>query len=207
MLAKFLAFKQGQELFGFVEGDDGLFATDALLNEGMYKALGFTIKIVEVRDPCAASFCGMIFAESGEIIRDPIAFMAGFGWTSSFISAGPKIMHELLRAKALSAVYETPQCPIVGVLARIALARTRGYAARFVEDGYHVFPHDEIPLPAFSPSMDTRLLVAQEFGIAPEVQILIERRLLEGSMDVVGLLDPERVRPYLEYTSKYIEVG
>ena len=131
-----------------------------------YEELGFTIKIEEVDNPCHASFCGMIFADSGEIIRDPRRFMMGFGWTQSFISGGPRLMDELLRAKALSTVYETPQCPIVGAFARYALQQTVGVSPRFVNDGYHEVPRDERHLPNVCPSADTRLLFEREFGVS-----------------------------------------
>lgn len=160
MLALFLATEKGGHLTGFVEGDDGLFSTDVVLTSDDYADLGFTIKIEEVIDPCEASFCGMIFSESGEIVKDPRKFMQGFGWTSSFIGAGPAIMDQLLRAKALSSVYETPQCPIIGAISRYALSKTKGVVPRFVEDGYHV-PRDVVNIPEFHPSNDTRELFAR----------------------------------------------
>lgn len=207
MLAKYLAFRQGKTLDGNVEGDDGIFATDAVLTPELYKKLGFTIKMEEVADPCSASFCGMIFAESGEIIRDPISFLSGFGWTSSYISAGPKVMQELLRAKALSAIYETPQCPIVGVLARRALRDTRGSAPRWVDDGFHHYPKDErnIPQPTFAPSPETRELFSRKYGIDPSTQVEIEKRLEAGDMNVASLLT---IHPDLtHYASRFVERG
>lgn len=220
VLAKFLAGEQGAELEGLVEGDDGLFATEAHLTADAYAGMGFTIKIEEVADPCAASFCGMVFAESGEVIRDPVKFLATFGWTSSFISAGPKIMLELERAKALSSVYETPQCPIVGALARRALGDTRGVKPRYVDDGYKARPSDEEELPDFHPSPDTRELFARMYGISPSTQMAIEAEFEAGNFNVLDLLrgtskaiagcsdyvvDP--YGPFNEYASRYLEVG
>lgn len=207
MLAKYIAWKQGKDLHGFVEGDDGLFATEAILDAGAYEKLGWTIKIEEVSDPCRASFCGMVFADSGEIIRNPVEFLANFGWTSSFIGGGKALMDQLLRAKALSCVYETPQCPIVGALARRALSETRGVVPRWVDDGYHVRPRDEIPLPAFAPSDDTRQLFSELYGIDVASQKAIERKLLGGDFDVASLLPTEAVEPYLRYSASFLEVG
>jgi len=208
MLAKYLASKQGCELTGFVEGDDGLFATAAELRIEDYAKLGFTIKIDEIDDPCTASFCGMVFADSGQIVRNPVDFLACFGWTGSFISGRRELMQSLLRAKALSTVYETPQCPIVGALARKALRDTRGSVPKFVQDGYHVFPKDEIPLPEFCPAEDTRQLVARLYGISVATQLLIEHMIDDGDLDhIVQLLPQDRVKPYLEYSSKYLEAA
>jgi len=190
MLALYLASVAGAELDGYVEGDDGIFATTVPLRSEDYAALGFTIKIENVPDPCCASFCGMIFSESGEIVRDPRKFLQGFGWTSSFINAGSKIMDELLRAKALSTCYETPQCPIVGAMARYALRLTAGVCARFVNDGYHVFPKDAVNITSFNPSPDTRLLFEQLYGISIPIQLRIERAIESGDMAQVASLIP-----------------
>lgn len=205
MLAQFLVFKKKGQFEGFVEGDDGLFATDVVLTPEDYKELGFTIKIEEVNNPCEASFCGMIFSESGEIIREPRRFMMGFGWTQSFLSAGPVIMDQLLRAKALSAVYETPQCPIIGAFARRALQLTSHVHPRFVVDGYHEKLPDVIDVPDFSPSMDTRHLFERMYGVSIETQIEIERAILRDDVyEVASLLNPTVEQ--MDYTSKYVVV-
>lgn len=204
MLAKFIAYSKGGDITGLVEGDDGLFSTNVSLTKADYEELGFTIKIQEVHDPCEASFCGMIFSESGQIIRDPIKFVMGFGWTQSFINAGTKIMDELLRAKALSCVYETPHCPIVGAMARYALQKTKGANPRFVRDGFHE-PPDIAKLPAFAPSSDTRELFEHQFGIAVGEQLIIEDLIGKGNFSAVGSLLKPTTAQY-EYTLNYVEV-
>lgn len=203
MLALFLVSEKGGSLEGFVEGDDGIFATSVELNSADYAKLGFTIKIEEVADPCTASFCGLIFAPSGQIIRDPFRFMMGFGWTSSFINAGPRIMGELLRAKALSTVYETPNCPIVGALARHALRRTRGYSPRFVDDGYHRVPRDERGCADFAVTLDTRQLFERLFGISVATQLLAESLIMKGDMAGLSSLIPAP-SDVLLYSSRYV---
>jgi hypothetical protein len=74
MLIKFLVFEKGGSYAALVEGDDGLIATDITLDPSDFLKLGFTIKMKEVTDPCSASFCGLIFADSGEFVRDPVRF-------------------------------------------------------------------------------------------------------------------------------------
>jgi len=140
MLAMFLAHQQRSHLNGLVEGDDGLFATEASLTPSLYEELGFTIKIEAVADPCLASFCGILLTSSDQFIREPTRVFQKFGWTATDIMAKePKLM-QLLRGKALSLAYETPDCPIVSNLARYALKVTEGSDAIFEEDGYHVVP-------------------------------------------------------------------
>jgi hypothetical protein len=190
MLAMFLVSEKHGSMQGYVEGDDGIFASTVPLTSSDYEKMGFTIKIEEVADPCSASFCGLIFADGGQIVRDPYKFLQGFGWTSSFINAGSRIMDELLRAKALSCVYETPQCPIVGALARAALKRTEHVHPRFVQDGYHDVLPDVVDIPAFAPSMATRELFSVLYGISIQHQLLLERALSSGNMQRVASLLP-----------------
>jgi len=204
MLAKFIAARRGGNLNGFVEGDDGIFATDFELKASDYEELGFTIKCVEVSDPCRASFCGMVFAESGQILRDPRHFLANFGWTTSYIHAGPKIMKELLKAKALSAAYETPCCPIVTAVVSLALAKTERADPRFQYDGYHSAVC-ESARPG-SPTPDTRELFAQLYGIQAPVQEEIERLVRAGRLGEIGpYLQPHP--DMLHYYARYVQVG
>lgn len=205
MLALYIATVKGGTLTGFVEGDDGLFSTDVELTSADYERLGFTIKIEEVTDPCEASFCGMVFAGSGEIIREPRKFLMGFGWTQSFINAGPRIMDELLRAKALSTVYETPQCPIIGALARYALSKTRHVHPRFVRDGYHDVLPDVIDVPEFDPSPDTRDLFERIYGVSRTAQLAIEDAVRVGDFARVASLIPPTSEQY-DYACRYVAV-
>jgi len=188
MLTMFLLHEKNADYEGFVEGDDGIVATNALLTPADYATLGFTIKINEVQTPTDAAFCGMICSEELEVIRDPRRFFTTFGWTHSFVHAGDKVMSSLLRAKALSAVYETPQCPIVGLVAREALRITRGVVPRFVADGYHQAPPDEWDLPDFHPSQSARLKMEFKFGVTVREQLAIEDMILAGHLDRVSLV-------------------
>lgn len=182
MLVKYIAHIKGGVVDGFVEGDDGIFSSSVNITKEDYERLGFTIKIEEVPDPTKASFCGLVFASSGEIIRDPLRFCENFGWTQSFISAGDRIMRGLLRAKALSAIAETGQCPIVGAIARRALIEAGEVEAVFVQDGYHDHLIEQSAIPAFAPSEDTRALFAAQYGIPVEVQLDLEASIATGDM-------------------------
>jgi hypothetical protein len=206
MLAKFIAFKQGCDVHGFVEGDDGLFLTKANLTTAHYADLGFSIKVEKVPNPCEASFCGMIFSGSCEIIRDPRRVLAGFGWTHSFINAGPRIMDELLRAKALSSVYETPQCPIIGALSRYALSVTSHVHPRFVDDGFHRPCPDVVNVPVFQPHHDTRVLFEAKYGISISVQLAAENAIRRGDFQLLSQLVPPPL-DVADYASKYVEMS
>lgn len=203
MLALFIASRKHGTLDGVVEGDDGLFCSTVPISGADYYDLGFTIKIDEIDDPCMGSFCGMVFSESGEIIREPRRVMMGFGWTQSFLSAGPTIMDELLRAKALSSCYETPQCPIVGALARLGLRLTRGVKPRRVVDGYHCYP-DEFNIQPFRPSADTRNLFEQLYGISVATQLACEDAIDSNNLALLSSLLPPTPEQY-DYSTRYVE--
>lgn len=207
MLALFLAEKAGGHLDGFVEGDDGIFACDFELKKEDYADLGFDIKIIEVANPCYASFCGMVFSDSGQIIKSPTRVLETFGWTHSMIHAGTKKMYELLRAKALSLCYELPQCPIIGALAREALRRSRGYEPRFIADGYHDFervPRDEKQVPAFSPASDTRILFEKLFHVGVQLQLELEEAIRRD--DLITVRRALTFHPDMaDYVRRYVE--
>jgi len=200
---KFICFIHGVPLDGFVEGDDGVFATPLQLTAEMFSDLGFTMKhIEEVIEPAQASFCGMLYSPTYDIIKDPRRFFMNFGWTHSCVGAGTKTMDALLRAKALSTVYEAPQCPIVGALARYALLKTVGVVPRFEEDGYHI-PHDVKDIPDFHPTNETRVFFDQEFNISPDQQVMVERDIMNGKFDKIQSIippDPD----LMDYAGKYL---
>jgi len=203
MLTLYFADKLKAKISGFVEGDDGIFAVSKLLTADMYAKLGFIMKIDEVKHPCEASFCGLVMSPDLQIMRDPRKFFMNFGWTRSAIFGGDKVMKSLLRAKALSAVYETPQCPIIGAFARRALELTRGVDPRFDQDGYHVVPPSESSLPDFEPSYTTRAAYATRFGVSIATQIEVEECVFSGRLDCIQHLIPP-TPTQLHYAQNYV---
>jgi len=180
MLARFLMERQGCDFSGFVEGDDGIFATSAVLTKELYQQCGFTIKIEEIDDPCRASFCGMICTESAQSIVNPVKWIIGMNWSHTMIYSGDQKQLALLKGKCMSAIYEAPSCPVTSVIARSLLKRLTSLDAIYVDDQYH----DRVPvefrqrtfeqLPAFQPTMDTRALYELEFGVSISSQYLLE---------------------------------
>jgi hypothetical protein len=190
MLSLFLSSRKGGEMDGVFEGDDGLFFSTVALKEEDYEQLGFTIKLQQVPDPCKASFCGMIFSDSGQIIKDPRKFLQGFGWTASALEGRSGTLLSLLRAKALSTLYEVPHCPIVGVIARDALRFTKDYPAKFISDGYHPCIPNFVP-EVFNPSASTRELFHEMYGITVQEQLIAEKLIREGKIyEISSVLPP-----------------
>jgi hypothetical protein len=185
LLWSYYADNHGISWDGLVEGDDGLFAVygGSPPSAEDYARMGFTIKMEHFTDPCYASFCG-ITCVGDQLIRNPLRFVSKFGWTSSCIQAGKPVLNSLLRAKALSAIYETPQCPVIRAIAERALMLTEGFEPRFEGSYFHV---QEVVQP-FCPSESTRLLFAEMFSISVESQLYLERRIM-SSFDLNFLFD------------------
>jgi len=190
MVVSFIMSEMHSKFEGYVEGDDGIFACEKLPTVEQFAELGFSIKISEIPNPCVGSFCGLIMGPDAQIVRDPRKFMMHFAFTHSFTGARQFMMDRLMRAKALSALYETPHCPIVGVMARRALLLTRGVRPKYVWDGYHKLPPDEFPIPEFSPTLRTRMLFQDKYGISIPIQLQAEAFINEGRADLVSLIVP-----------------
>lgn len=203
---------------GIFEGDDGLIGSNVELTSEDFRKCGFDIKIKAVEHACHASFCGLIFAESGQVIRDPRRFFQKFGWTGSFINAGDKVMNELLKAKSLSALYETPACPLISAAARRCLSITKQHKARFVLDQYHnkIVDEAEVDKPV-AISDDTRVLFERLFNIPVSVQVKVEEQIMKGRweqlpalIDLASRVNHEDREGYLavrQYSAKYIFNG
>lgn len=124
-------------------------------------------------------------------------------------------MLELLRAKSMSALCETPACPLVAAAAVRCLSITDGQKSRFVHDGYHKPVVGPVKPQEISP--DTRLLFEQLYLIPVPVQIEVEQQILQGKWDRLADLiemsshrDEETRLGYLQvrdYSNRYIFAG
>lgn len=209
MLIQYLAYKKRGSVRGFVEGDDGLFATTFKLTEADFKEIGWTVEIHEHEAPNEAHFCGMLFSKDSQLIKDPRRVMRSFFWSSTCLDAGEKVLNELRRSKALSLCYEMPQCPILGVLGREALSRTDGCKMRIdPADSWHatMLPRSYTgPDAPFNPTDETRRLFHDKFGVSVDSQLACEGAIRSWDLTRLGqLLVPETQD--LWYSSRYLEV-
>lgn len=184
MLALFIAEERGGALDGVVEGDDGLFVTNFIMNDCDYKNLGFTIKICKELDPCTAQFCGLVFGDDGNVIKDPRRVFQKYAWITKYIGVREAKARSLMMGKAISLAYETPNCPILGLLARKTLSDLAGTTALFVEDGFHCSHVDFEPGP-LNVTLESRHLMAQKFNISVDQQLEIERLIVTNHCDLV----------------------
>jgi len=181
----------GDSVDGFVEGDDGLFATRHELCSKDFEELGNIVKIHKLDRPQDGHFCGNCMSRDLVLMKDPRRVFRTFGWTGSYIYAGNQVMDSLLRSKALSLCYEMPNCPIVGVLAREALKKTEGVRITHEPDHYRTRPEEfEGPSGPFCPSGDTRAEFSRRYQINEETQVLVEEMIREGKMEEIQNVIP-----------------
>lgn len=203
MLKLFWAWHNHAVIDGFVEGDDSVFA----LYEGeyatpaQYAKLGFEVKMDEFPDPGMGKFCGLQSAGNVNLI-DPHRFFQKFGWIFGYTDAGFKKLCMLLRGKALSAIWESPSCPITSIAARVALRFTTGLTP-IIEPGWastHYCENNNIP--AFEPDINDRIAYARLYSIPVEAQLEIERQLWNYDMTLLSCFvrpnaDEVRLAPLL----------
>jgi len=206
----FVCKRNGLRGRGFVEGDDGLFTVGGKLTSDMFRIVGLTVEINPIADINQGHFCGMTFTEDGTLVKDPRRVFQTFGWTSSFMGAGERIMDELLRSKSLSLACEMPQCPIIGAFARRGLELTRGIVVKHHATSWqgptaHQLSTVEQGLGPFSPTPAARELVQQLFGISVGDQLRIEALVFEDRLDMIqSIVPPSPQQVVVE--SAYIEV-
>jgi len=210
MLHWFLCDENGTTFNGKVEGDDGLFMhrdPSKAPTAAQYAALGFDIKLVKYERSSEASFCGMVYAPEEMInITDPYYVLSTFGWCDkkyNFSSRKKKMM--LLRAKALSMIYQYPGCPILSSLACKLLEFTKSITiTQQYIDTLDSYKREQMlsilsmakkrsleEVMAIKPGVYTRDLMYRLYGILPTVQELLEHQFLNLtiSTDIVINLD------------------
>lgn len=172
---------------GFVEGDDALFNVPpeyAPSTEQMYN-LGFRLKVKVVESLERASFCGLIFDPEELIsVTDPLHVIMKMAWLPrKYNDANEQTRVELLKAKALSALYQYNGCPIitpccVNVLEQLSdVEFTKKSWDSY--DSYHkdIFEQAKKDFSVRETLPKTRELVETQYGISPSMQFQMEEIL------------------------------
>jgi len=141
-LTLFVLFKRGytiDEIRTVVEGDDGLTRVDPknIPTSDDFERLGFTIKIEVYSQISDASFCGLVYDPTDkQTITDPRDVLQNFYWLDAlrYGKASNRRLLELMRCKALSALYQYPGCPIIKAMAghMLRLTKTVRHATHWV---------------------------------------------------------------------------
>lgn len=187
----FFAEELGSKVTPAVEGDDSLsqWIGDKPTAED-YASVGLTAKIETHPSPEMASFCGLIFDASDLInIGDPMRAMAKFGWTTrNYMRAKHAKLKMLAKAKAYSTLYQFSGCPVLSSMALWVIRLTKhidltpllnsGALNEYerIELKIAIERHDKLmEVASKRPSMATRLLMEQKFGLSIPRQLMMEK--------------------------------
>jgi len=187
---KYLCQLKGTTCVGVVEGDDGLFGfmhEHEAPTQADFEALGFVCKIQCVQDLYNASFCGIVFDPVVNVnITDPRPFLASMAWLPyKYKDFKPSKKKALVRAKALSFLYQYPGCPIIQDAALAILRLTSGIGMEWVREKsgfFNAYEEEEFAevlsgsyKQAVAPIADsTRLLMMHNYNINISMQLELE---------------------------------
>lgn len=121
---EFFALK-GDDYDILCEGDDGLHSSKrGRINASTYEKLGFLAKIEVHETSREASFCGQVLSARKTLFADPVKFLLKLGWAHpQYHGCSQKTKNKLLVAKAYSALYLYPGCPIIHPVAATIVRR------------------------------------------------------------------------------------
>lgn len=200
-LTMFVLYKRGysiDDIRTVVEGDDGLTRVDPknVPTSDDFKRLGFTIKIDVYEQISEASFCGLVYDPvDKQTITDPRDVLQNFYWVDAlrYGKASKKKIMELMRSKALSALYQYPGCPIIKAMAGHMLRITKNVRNKTAWVNAYDTVIDMEAMHALASSQTTlredvvkallelpigfgsRLLVEKKYGIDIRTQLRLEK--------------------------------
>jgi hypothetical protein len=218
---KFMLYKSGEseDLDPTVEGDDSIIPHFGELDESIMLRLGFNAKFEHFDSAFEASFCGLVFDPNElDLCYDPIKFLLGLGYTGDrYLNARDSTLKALLRAKAMSFLYNFRNCPIITVTCKAILKQTiyissNSVRKAFMRLGSARTADLNYDYSTIEPNigMGTRLLVWKKFGISPGYQIYWEDFInknfnVNKPLDLPGLCDhvhPDCIDYYNRYHTK-----
>lgn len=173
----------------YFEGDDSINGCDFLPTEQQYADLGANIKIDVPESLSTASFCGNVFDEEiKHNVTNPMEASVRFGWTTrKYLRSGKATKMKLLKAKAMSMIYEYPACPILRALGNYAYRTSKDYELdeKFIKNNFDSY-RAETMMQAMDDFDDkvkidihpkTRNLVERLYGIDVKTQLKVESYL------------------------------
>lgn len=199
------------KLVAWVEGDDSLVSyfpgwTDEQFEryQNAFIMMGFATKMEKVDFVGDAGYCSMFFNDDCELCPRVAQTFMDFPWDhNNRINRG----QELLYLKASSLHHTCPCQPLTWALARFYSPHVNVVSRlpyntyeyeEFIREGYKVeingeFMQIELPpqLFGYEPTDSSRALFYQKYGINPDEQVKLERRILEYGP--LGLLRKRRL--------------
>jgi len=188
MVVEYIASLKGGECRALVEGDDGLVTSNVELCDDDFTKLGFEIKINRYDRIEQTSFCGLVVSRENTIMYDPIKLLTNFPWSHSRQAFGRKVKKlGLLRAKALSLIYELPRCPIATAIGLRYEELTRSVMPIFPDDvwsRWRISMWDSAKVEPISESI--RVDFELKYGIPVSMQKIIEDEIMRSTLDRLG---------------------
>jgi hypothetical protein len=172
----------------FVEGDDGIIGVDEkCLKKEDFTELGFNIKLTYHTELKFTSFCGNLFhPDVRQLVVNPQNIVRLF-WTTTakYLQAGPKVVEELIRAKAMSAYTVGQHTPILAFLA-YKIIKIIGEGKFIIDPNRRFWLHNIIrhwkPLDATPVvCLENRVLYEEKFGIMIQDQLEMERGIMQAT--------------------------
>lgn len=167
------------EFKGLIEGDDGICAVPEFVDETLITKLGLRLKFEYHPRFGDANFCGILMSDSGNVITDPKKFIRKFFiLPPDVVQCGKKKRMAYLRCKALSALTNYRDCPIVGMIAYEVCKMTSGYDVEWAMGRMSAYERETTvladPLIAPTPTPESRDAVRRRFGYDESLQLMME---------------------------------
>lgn len=181
----FFAEQKNLSIYGYVDGDDGIFCMDQpKIEEKQFTELGFKIKMNYGQNLSHTSFCGNVFDTDELLQLVPPEQIARLSWTCSshYLSSGKVVKEALLRSKAQSLYCLGKHTPIAGKLA-LKMIQLLGPGRTTMED-QNVWWETQVmalePNKNFQPvdiTIKSRELYFERFRITIDDQVRIELQI------------------------------
>lgn len=201
------------EFKGFVEGDDGICQTDGI-DEKLIESLGLRLKF----DPHAhfwqSGFCGVVCSpDTMNIMTDPMKAILSLPILPiKYEQATDQKRKALLRAKALSLLYNYGSCPILSVLCHKILDLTRGMDVSKVIADVDTFKQNYVLLANKERvwqrrqviDIADRLVVEAKYNMPVHIQLMLEESIdRSAGWNVVIPVDGFLPQSLIDYFSRF----
>jgi hypothetical protein len=190
-----------------VEGDDGIMTFQFPENaptESDFKKNGLIIKLIESDNLADLSFCGQVFdPDDGIVLTEPFDALVNAGYSRKlYIRASYTVRLQLLRARALSMIYQYNGCPMLCSFAMRVIYLTRNVVIRdsiinmmemykrgLIREALSIHVEPIIP----SSNAPCRLLFSRLYGVSVSDQLIFESKMselqLNSEIDCSAILD------------------
>lgn len=179
---KYVLHKKGIVARTCVEGDDGVTAVPkgTPLDKEDFRKVGFTIKLGRFENLNEASFCGLVYdPKTFDVVADPLKFLLNFFYTrTKYVGGTDMLLKRLLKSKAMSAIVQYPNAPVISSVAQYAYRMCRNVKHKVClitgDDRYKAMNLARFREIVPRVTEESRELVARLFNFPIDVQLKVE---------------------------------